>query len=520
MSFDSLPTEIILTIASFLHPSLAPRNSLSQTNKRFHSILQRTLYTEDVQHHESSSVYWAAEHGNLTVLRKAINLGKAFIPTRGNYAYVRDDGSSRRAKHIRQSNRGILYGRPSPQSRWDMNRDHPICLATRNGHEHLVRFLLNEVGCSPYIRDQEDFCLLSLAIMGGLGEEMIGIFLDSGVHQYVRGINGYCPLQIAAFKGDRILVESLLASTPPNYVEQQIQDLFQCALLAKQIPVALRLLDYGGVNLNCCLVRWTEDQKPYMTTPLGWAVFHEDLDLVKKFLEEGADVEFTLSMGQRLAVERRVLFDAVEWKQIEMVDFLVKKTNDRVACTRALSMAVERASSSQDPTSKENKVVKMLLENGVSCNFEEDDIRPPPPISQPRGAGIIACHYPIWSRQNGEFIPPIVHAVHAGNLGLVQILLSYGADVNTSYRQLQITKSKFCCGRILDLATNLEHQPIADFLLKCGAQPDLGRPPHKDSISCNGVACPVWKRMIEARWAEIHPAKEPSADSGKSNGQE
>ncbi|KUL89768.1 hypothetical protein ZTR_00506 [Talaromyces verruculosus] len=483
MSLDSLPTETILNIASFLPPFLSSLSALTQTSKRLYSILERTLYTEDVQHHGSSSVYWAASRGNLAVLRKAIILGKAHIPTRGDYVSVCDDGSGRRLGHIPQNSRGVFYGKLAPHAHWDIDRDHPICLATRNGHEHLVKFLLDEVGCSPHIRDRQDFCLLSLAIMGGLSEEMIGTFLCLGLHHYVRSINGYYPLQIAVSKGDRNVVELLLASTPPDYVEEQIQHSFQSALLAKQIPVALLLLDHGGVNLNCSLTRWTEDQNAYMTTPLGWAVFHEDLDLAKVLLDKGADVDFTIE--RQLAVPRRVLFDVVERSQVEMVEFLLKRTTNRVACTKALSLAVEYASSSNDPNSAKNKVVKILLENGVSCNFEEDDIRPPPPIPQPRGPGVIVCQYPIQRRQNGEFIPPIVHAVHAGDLRLVQILLSYGADVNTSYRQLQIIGSKFCCGRILDLAKDLGHQQIADLLLKCGAQPNLGRPPYKHSMTCS-----------------------------------
>lgn len=108
MSLDSLTTEIILNITSFLSPSLDPLNSLCQTNKRFHSILERYLRTEDVQHHNPSSVYWAAGGGNLYVLRKVINLGKAHTSTRGDYASVRDDGSRKEPTTVWQR-RGLLY---------------------------------------------------------------------------------------------------------------------------------------------------------------------------------------------------------------------------------------------------------------------------------------------------------------------------------------------------------------------------------------------------------------------------
>jgi ankyrin repeat protein len=494
MSLDSLPTEIILNIASFFSPSLDPLNSLCQTNKRFHTILERALYTEDVQHHQSSSIYWAAGRGNLTVIRKAISLGKAQIPTRGDYASVDDDGSRKQPIDVQQR-RGLLYGRPMPIAYWGFKKEHPICRAAQNGHDEAVRFLLDEVGCSPHIRDGRDFCLVSIGILGGLDKETIQTLLDRDVHQYARTINDYCPLDIAAFMGNEDLVGSLLSSTQPIHLKQQLQESFQIALLAEQIPVALQLLDHDGVNLNSRLSRWSEDQKRYMPTPLGWAVFHGYLDLVEKFLDKGADADFSITLGERLG--RRVLFDAVERKQTDMVDFLVRNTTDRVTRTKALSMAVHVASSIEDPTSAESEVVEILLRYGVSCNFEEDDIEPPLPESDPQSPGwSIACSYRVPEKKDGEFIPPIVYAVHAGNLRLVQLLLSHGADVNTSYRQLHETKSKFCCGRIFDLATDLGHREIADFLLESGAKLDLGRPPYKASVNCGNMYCPVWVREV------------------------
>lgn len=471
VALDSLPTEIILHIASFFSHRLDPLNSLCQTSKRLHSILEKVLYTEDIQRHDSSSVYWAAGRGYLPVLRKAMDLGKAHIPTHRDYV-------SNQAAYIGQRT-DPLYGRRGPAVYRRSNREHPICRAAQNGHNEMVKFLLDEVGCSPHIRDWRDFCLVSVGIVGGLDKATIQILLDLGVHQYVKNRNGNCPLQIAASRGDEDMVVSLLSSTNPEYLEQQIQDSFHTALLFNQIPVALRLLDHGGVNLNCCMNRWTDDRKIYMTTPLGWAAFHGDLDLVNKFLDKGADADLTLSFGRRLAIERRVIFDAVESSQLEMVDYLVKRTSNRVVCTKALSLAVKSALPSNGPDSTQNKVVEILLRNGVSCNFEEEDIQPPPPDPKsqfPRPRNII-CGWTISGKENGEFIPPIAYAVNAGNLRLVQLLLSYGADVNTCYRQLSISKSKRCCGRIVDLAKDLGHQEITDFLLKCGALPNLGLPP-------------------------------------------
>lgn len=497
MSLDSLPPEIILNIASFFFPSLDPLNSLCQTNKRFHYILERILYTEDVQHHRSSSVYWAAGRGNLTVIRKAINLGKAYIPTSEYYASVQDDESKRQPAIVGQRT-GLLYGRPGPTFRGGIEREHPICRAAHNGHDEVVKFLLDEVGCSPHIRDWRGSCLVSVGMVGGLDKETIQVLLDREVHQYVRNTKGSCPLDIAASNGDKDMVELLLLSTRPEYRDQQIQGSFQIALQAKQIPVALQLLDHGGVDMNCHLSPWTKDQKKYMTTPLGWAVFHGYLDLVKEFVEKGADVNFGAMQGERLAVSRRVLFDAVAQKKTDMVQFLVKRTTDRVARTKALSLAVDRASLNDDPASAENEVIEILLKDGVCCNYEEDDIRPPPANPYPQGlGGSTACWFNDGpEKEDGEFIPPIVYAVRAGNLRLVRLLISYGADVDTGYRQLRKTKTKFCCGRILDLAMDLGHQEIVDFLINLGAKPDLGRPSSTNGVNCDRMSCPVFKEDL------------------------
>jgi ankyrin repeat protein len=96
---------------------------------------------------------------------------------------------------------------------------------------------------------------VSIGILGGLDKEIIQTLLDWGVHQYARNINDYCPLDIAAFRGNGDLVGALLSSTQPIPLKQQLQESFQIALLAEQIPVALQLLDHDGVNLNSRLSR-------------------------------------------------------------------------------------------------------------------------------------------------------------------------------------------------------------------------------------------------------------------------
>ncbi|EED13256.1 ankyrin repeat-containing protein, putative [Talaromyces stipitatus ATCC 10500] len=508
VSFNSLPTEIILNIASCLRPSISSLNALSQTDKRLYSTLERFLYIEDVQHHQSSSVYWAAEHGNLTTLRKAIKLGKAKIPTRGDYASRLDDGSPRKVITT-WGNRGQLYGSIAPSHHWDIDRDHPICIATQNGREEVAK-------CSPDIRDRDDFCLLSLAIANGSNRAMIRTFIDLGVHQYTHGANSFFPLHIAAFKADQETVGLLLSSTKRGYLPYHIQRAFQVALSAGHAQVALQLFDYGGVNLNCYMDRWTTDRKHYSQPPLACAVLQDNFELAEKFCDNGADADMASASGGRVA-----LFHAVERKNLEMVDLLAKRTTDSIACTRALSLAVQCASSIDDPASPEHQIVEILLNHAVDCNFDDEDIRQP--SNQPQFLGPLdsmACIMSNHSTENGKFIPPIVHAVHKGNLRLVKLLLSFGADVNTGYRGLLETSSKLCCGRILSLAKDLGHQDIANFLVESGADPAMGPPLPDDRLKCNSRKCPMWLERLERQWREANPSAEvPAVYAARPNGQ-
>lgn len=121
---------------------------------------------------------------------------------------------------------------------------------------------------------------------------------------------------------------------------------------------------------------------------------------------------------------------------------------------------------------QDSAIVKILLANGVHCDFEESD-RPAP--RHPDDIG----QYHHDPSEAGEFIPPLVRAVNLGNLDLVRVMLANGADPNVGYhnlsRGLQSPGAQMVepCGRVIQLAMDLGQAEMVDWLLDSGADIDL-----------------------------------------------
>lgn len=196
-------------------------------------------------------------------------------------------------------------------------------------------------------------------------------------------------------------------------------------------------------------------------TPLEWAAEHENFHLVKAFLDKGADASFTFTMFH----SSPALIKAVQKGNHGLGSVLVQKT-DRLACTKALGLAVNQ----QDST-----IVKILLANGVHCEFEESDRTAP---RHPDDIGQY-FHDPLEAT---EFIPPLMRAVNLGNMDLVRVLLANGTDANIGYRDLSRdlrypgTQMVEPCGRVIQLAMELGQREIVDLLLDSGADIGLQQP--------------------------------------------
>lgn len=274
-------------------------------------------------------------------------------------------------------------------------------------------------------------------------------------------------------------------SVDPSVPSQsQKQDVLEAALKAGNDHIVSQLiLEYGGMDLNI------EIFHTQRTTPLKWAAEHENIRLVKLFLDRcGANANVSNFDSHHL---RPALIKAVEKGNREIAELLVRKT-DRVASTRALGLAVDRG---------DIEMAKLLLANGVRCDFEESD-RPLPQHPLDNG-----CYFPV-SLEPEEFVDPLVRAVRRGNVDLVRLFLARGVDVNAGYHDyhdghnydlildLEQEHIHFSCGRPVQMAMELRHHEIAQLLLAAGADVCLAAPiwsvPGHD---CRMVSRAVYQRV-------------------------
>ncbi|KAH7123351.1 protein kinase [Dactylonectria estremocensis] len=276
--------------------------------------------------------------------------------------------------------------------------------------------------------------------------------------------------------------DTAIPETPNSDVpsRRQKQDALEAALQAGHDHAVSQLLEYG-MDLNVLLFSANR------LSPLQWATEHEKVGLVRLFLDKGANASFPTGAVRHKHEGGPSLIKAVEKGHQEITKILVMKT-DRVASTRALGLAVDR---------RDIAIVRLLLANGVRCDFEEAD-RPLPQHPLDNG-----CYFYNLSEPE-EFMPPLARAVKQGNVDLAQLLLSHGADVNTGYHDLSWGLAEmyqeeegimFSCGRAVELAMQLRQPEMVELLLASGARIDLPQP----AWLVPGHKCAVVPRSVYQR---------------------
>lgn len=415
-------------------------------NRRLHSIVAPVLYRYDGQHSHpySLAISWAAEHGMMSLLQKALRYGE-IIPIVAIMGPLRRD--------LERSN---LYGRIIRRQRYDCTA-HPLVLATQGGHHNIVNALL-ERGCSLDICDPTELSLLSLAVIRG-DCDLVQTFLGLGVRQDSRGFNPHSPIQLAAYYGNEKIVKLLLSERGNNLpTRRNMQEALETALRTGHKHVVQQLLDYG-VSLNFLFAERLS--VPYKPRPLEWATENGNLGQVQLLLDKGANANCFIHGNTT------VLLRAVLKGNPELVEILVRKT-DRIPSTIALRWAVQQ---------QDSIIVNTLLVSGVSCDFEEDDEGKlhSHPVSPPDDLGDFVHTFPLegtFEPQPSDFVPPLIVAIGLGNTSLVRLLIAHGANVNVGYAGLYRSGAHSFWGTALQLATELKYQEIVDLLLESGADPD------------------------------------------------
>ncbi|KAH8696517.1 hypothetical protein BGW36DRAFT_428522 [Talaromyces proteolyticus] len=243
----------------------------------------------------------------------------------------------------------------------------------------------------------------------------------------------------------------------------QCQEALEAVLVNQYMHLIPALLKKYTINLNVKL-------EYAHTTPINYVTGLEDVETVRLFLENGADanLEHGYTMGGQ------PLLTAVKKGNQELTEILVQRT-DRIPCTRALGHAVSK---------KDIPIVNILLANGVKCDFEDSDQPPEPGPCVPDWDWNLNTLIEAKSEPD-QYIPPLVRAVLLGDVHLVQLLLSYGADANIGYHNLvgSLPDSfiisdhlNMRCGRPIQLAMELGHLDVIQLLLGYGAEIDLAQP--------------------------------------------
>lgn len=225
------------------------------------------------------------------------------------------------------------------------------------------------------------------------------------------------------------------------------------------------------------IVPQLSEEKRVEITPLEWTVELGRIDLVRLFLDHGADPDRTYD-----EVDGPGLIRATRKRNLPLAEVLVSRTS-RIFCVRALCLAVEL---------KDTLIAKALLSQGVPSDFDEADrLLPSPSRPQPDAW----CGYAdMTPPKPHHHLSPLVRAARQGDADMVRLLLDYGADANAAYHSLDSLVPEYNsswqeelelkdkrgvsprCGRVVQLAMTLGYHDVVAALLAGGADIDLPHP--------------------------------------------
>jgi ankyrin repeat protein len=424
----------ILQIIGRKITSLRTLRALACANRRFNAIFDPILYYADARRPASAAIAWAAEHGAMEILQKALSYGAEIAPI-----------STSTGKNSTGGKR-VSYGLCTPYHFYNCPPPHPLCLAIQHSHVNIAEVLIDG-GCNVNMRNPECLTLLCLAVIQG-DVNLVRNLLSRGARQNRRHaavINS--PIQIAAFQGAKDVVDLLLHYGPDSDRPKtsEIQAAIQCALVEGHGDI-LPLLLATGVSLDYV---FRSCPVPGFYTPLVWAVDKGDTQLLQLLLAGGnANPNFWTMYKEAIP-----LLKATLGQHEEMVQILVGPTS-RLLRTRALVLSMDYP---------DGRITQILLTNGALPNYEEGD-------------------HSMLNRVFGDspdaiddtLMPPLIRAVLRGHTNLVKMLVARGANINVEYRGWIQELPTWVIGGPLELAEQLGDQETASFLRGQGAKRDVG----------------------------------------------
>lgn len=181
--------------------------AIARTNKTLGKEAGRSLYQKDAKGDDPRALYWAAQHGQLPTLKKAVsadmdvnapqldseNTALALAATEGHTAII---------EHLLKN--GKAY--PDPV---DVYARTPLSLAAESGHVNVVELLLDTGKVIPDLTDVDDRTPLSWAAQSG-HVDIVELLLSTGmVNPDSRDAGGRTPLSWADESRHMDIVELL-----------------------------------------------------------------------------------------------------------------------------------------------------------------------------------------------------------------------------------------------------------------------------------------------------------------------
>ncbi|KAL4736625.1 ankyrin repeat-containing domain protein [Aspergillus similis] len=247
MFFLDLPDELLLLVGEVISLQ-RDLSSLTKTNRRLYCLLSDLLFRNNMQDSNSSALVYAAQHGNLAVAQRMVQLGADINATNADAYTALDCAASEGHAYIVR----YLLGKGA-RHRFTVERPcTPLCAAAAAGHSDLVQIFLDHHESEP--KEQQDDQSASLvsdnATVSNVSQRMVRNMFTTNVSRAER---------------------EALEYTIPLFL----------AILHSHDEAALLLIEDQRVNINY--------RDLWGRTPLMWALTCGRRKLVRALLQHGAD---------------------------------------------------------------------------------------------------------------------------------------------------------------------------------------------------------------------------------------